>query len=113
MDHMGAEPEGGFVDTGNPELDDLINRAPSGSDIYAACMAVCTGLLQKNIKYGDSALNPVRVFSKADRHEQLAVRADDKLSRLIQGDDEEDEDPEGDLLGYLMLRKVARRQDST
>lgn len=62
-------------------------------------------LLQKNRQYGDSALNPIRVFAKSDETEQLRVRIDDKLNRLIQGDSslETDEDVIKDLIGYLIL----------
>lgn len=66
-------------------------------------------LVAKNKAYGDSALNPVRVFSKADPVEQLRVRIDDKLSRLMRGQDA-GEDTEGDLLGYLVLLRVATAQ---
>lgn len=38
-------------------------------------------LLAKNAAYGNSALEPVRIFSKADPTEQIRVRIDDKLSR--------------------------------
>ena len=64
-------------------------------------------LLEKNRKYGDSALNPVRIFSKASTLEQLKVRMDDKLSRLRNAQDDDDEDPVTDLIGYLVLYKVA------
>ena len=64
-------------------------------------------LLDKNRKYGDSALNPVRIFSKASTLEQLKVRMDDKLSRLRNAQDDDDEDPVTDLIGYLVLYKVA------
>jgi hypothetical protein len=67
-------------------------------------------LLEKNRKYGDSALNPVRIFSKASTLEQLKVRMDDKLSRLRNAADDEDEDPTTDLIGYLILYKVALKQ---
>jgi hypothetical protein len=67
-------------------------------------------LLEKNRKYGDSALNPVRVFSKASTLEQLKVRLDDKLSRLRNQQDDEDEDVITDLIGYLILFKVAQMQ---
>ena len=66
-------------------------------------------LVAKNAAYGDSALNPLRVFSKADVVEQLRVRIDDKLSRLARGD-ADGEDVELDLLGYLVLLRVARRR---
>ena len=66
-------------------------------------------LLEKNRKYGDSALNPVRIFSRSDPLEQINVRLDDKLSRILNRQDDEDEDPEEDLLGYLILKRVKRR----
>ena len=69
-----------------------------------------TKMLQsKNDSYGDSALSPIRVFSKADGQEQLKVRIDDKLNRLIQGNDniESDKDVIMDLVGYLVLLLIA------
>lgn len=67
-------------------------------------------LLKKNAAYGDSALNPVRAFSKSDSAEQIRVRIDDKLSRLMRGTDYEDEDTVTDLLGYLVLLKIAEKR---
>ena len=64
-------------------------------------------LIQKNKKYGDSALNPIRVFSNASSIEQIKVRLDDKLSRLKTQHIEEDEDVLDDLIGYLILLKIA------
>ena len=49
-------------------------------------------LVSKNRKYGNSALEPVRVFSKASPKEQILVRLDDKLSRLKNQQVDEDED---------------------
>lgn len=65
-------------------------------------------LFKKNEAYGNSALDPVRIFSKADSVEQIKVRIDDKLSRLMRGTDFEDENTVDDLLGYLVLLKIAR-----
>ena len=65
-------------------------------------------LVAKNEAYGDSALNPIRVFSRAPMVEQLKVRIDDKLSRMARGSGEETEDVELDLVGYLVLLMVAR-----
>ncbi len=64
-------------------------------------------LIEKNRKYGDSALNPIRVFSKSSNIEQIKVRLDDKLSRLRTQDIEEDEDVLKDLMGYLVLLRIA------
>lgn len=67
-------------------------------------------LTKKNEKYGNSALEPVRIFSKADVYEQLRVRIDDKLSRLALGQDE-DEDVMLDLWGYLTLWLLQERNE--
>jgi hypothetical protein len=66
-------------------------------------------LIEKNQKYGDSALTPNRIFSKADAVEQLLVRIDDKLSRIQKGAGllANDEDVVSDLIGYLVLLKIA------
>lgn len=76
--------------------------------IREECDALCEMLLAKNRAYGNSALEPVRVFSRASSVEQLLVRIDDKLSRLARGS-AAGEDVEQDLLGYLILLRVARR----
>ena len=68
-------------------------------------------LLQKNRKYGDSATNPLRVFSKLSALEGLRVRMDDKLSRVAAGAADDDEDPVLDLAGYCILYLVAQRQE--
>lgn len=65
-------------------------------------------LVEKNLKYGDAALNPKRIFSRANTIEQIKVRMDDKLSRIANAQDNEDEDPEWDLMGYLVILRIAR-----
>jgi hypothetical protein len=63
-------------------------------------------LIEKNEKYGDSALNPKQIFSRCDFLELINIRIDDKLSRIAnrRGCDE---DPEWDLIGYLILKRIA------
>lgn len=73
------------------------------------CEQVRDLLLEKNRKYGDSAIHPVRIFSKADPVAQIDVRIDDKLSRVRSAQDDDTEDPELDLIGYLILKRVAKR----
>lgn len=80
------------------------------ADIATVCDEIKELLLEKNRKYGDSALNPVRVFSHSDNQEQIRVRIDDKLSRLRNQQHDEDEDVVNDLIGYLILLKVAQLQ---
>jgi hypothetical protein len=87
-------------------------------------------LCEKNAAYGNSALEPVRVFSRAMPMEQLRVRMDDKLSRLanraplteaeragffaafvrvFNPADASGEDAQLDLIGYLILLRMAGR----
>lgn len=80
-------------------------------DINEVFREVGTMLIEKNAAYGDSALDPLRVFSKASPVEQLLVRIDDKLSRLKRGS-AAGEDVECDLLGYLILLRIARKRES-
>lgn len=86
----------------------LSKTAPAGYSILAACLEITEMLLEKNVAYGNSALNPIRIFSNADDMEQLNVRIDDKLNRiknkkLYAGDNDED-----DLIGYLLLKKAKK-----
>ena len=65
-------------------------------------------LLEKNAAYGDSALNPVGIFSKGDAVESLCARIDDKLMRIkSKGITDATEDTVHDLIGYLILLKIA------
>ena len=54
--------------------------------IIEECNAIMEHLLAKNKAYGNSALNPVRIFSKASTLEQINVRLD--------------------LIGYLVLYRI-------
>lgn len=92
---------------------DLVIQAfntPSGTDILAECLAVAATLVEKNRKDGDAALNPIRIFSKAGPVEQILVRIDDKINRLKQGENDDTEDVFKDLLGYLVLFRIAQRR---
>jgi len=94
-DHpLGLEIRGGAG-----EIEDLIQRE---------CLKITAMLLQKNRAYGNSAFDPLRIFSKADPVEQINVRIDDKLSRIARGADD-GEDTELDLIGYLVLKRVAKK----
>jgi hypothetical protein len=65
-------------------------------------------LLMKNAAYGDSALNPANIFAKGDAVENLCARIDDKLMRIkTKGITDETEDTVQDLIGYLILLRVA------
>lgn len=77
--------------------------------IAEECDAIKSLLLEKNRKYGNAALAPIQIFSKSEPEEQINVRLDDKLNRIRNRQNDEDEDVEWDLLGYLILKRVARK----
>jgi hypothetical protein len=90
-------------------------KAIIAPDTQAAIAGICDNIkkmiLDKNRKYGDSALRPRRIFSKAGPIEQINVRIDDKISRILSAQDDDTEDAELDLIGYLILKQVARTID--
>ena len=73
--------------------------------ISDACDEIKVFLLNKNDSYGNSAFDPIRCFSKADTIEQINIRMDDKISRLMRGQ-ASGEDVEKDLIGYLLLKQA-------
>ena len=81
--------------------------------ISGVCDDIKELLIHKNRKYGNSALKPCRVFSKSSPVEQLLVRIDDKLNRIMQGAGllAEDEDVVNDLIGYLVLLKIGMHEE--
>lgn len=67
-------------------------------------------LIEKNSEYGNSAIEPIRVFSRSNAQEQLRVRIDDKLSRLSNAESvDATNDAVVDLLGYLILFLMSDR----
>jgi len=103
-----------YKDVKDFKYDDLYLHslsAPSGNKILTNCLGIAQMLIEKNIAYGDSALDPVRVFSKSSPIEQLHVRIDDKLSRLMRGTDYIGDNDIDDLIGYLILLKVAKEKN--
>jgi|TARA_R110000796_G_scaffold248134_1_gene374610 hypothetical protein len=65
-------------------------------------------LIEKNESYGDSALEPANIFANGDAVENLSARIDDKLMRIkSQGINSYSEDNVKDLIGYLILLKIA------
>jgi len=81
--------------------------APSGNKIWHACHEIAQLLIEKNISYGDSALSPNRIFAQSDNVEQLKVRIDDKLNRVKNNQGFAGDNDIDDLIGYLILLKIA------
>jgi hypothetical protein len=77
------------------------------ADVCQVMQEIKELLLEKNEKYGNSALEPLGIFSQLSAKEGLLVRIDDKLKRIKNGSlDKDDEDVINDLIGYLVLLKI-------
>lgn len=106
---MSLEPV--FADSQRFKCDDLYLLTvgtEAGKEILETCHDIAHMLVKKNIAYGNSALDPIRIFSKADAREQLHVRIDDKLSRIMRGTEYIGDNDIDDLIGYLVLLKIAK-----
>ena len=100
-------------DHGYKSIDDAYDKMAPKNQVEREIVTICNELqdllIEKNRAYGNSALEPNRIFAKSDALEQLRVRIDDKLNRIMKGTDYPGEDTVDDLLGYLVLLKVAQR----
>ena len=74
-------------------------------DIVKVCDGMQNLLIEKNRRYGDSALHPINIFSKLDGNEQIKIRLDDKLSRIINGSYSKND--LADVTGYLILLMIS------
>ena len=84
-----------------------MNELDFNLSVKEVCEDIHKLLIEKNKSYGNSALDPIRCFSKLDAIETIKIRIDDKLSRLMRGCEYKQEDTINDLLGYLVLYKIA------
>ena len=76
------------------------------NNITKTCEGLARLLVAKNQRYGNSALEPMRVFSRADPAEGILVRLDDKLSRIKYASNEGNllrKNDIADMMGYLVL----------
>lgn len=84
---------------------------PFEQSVHRVTGKIADLLIAKNKAYGDSALNPLRIFSKASRIEGIHQRIDDKLSRVARGEEYPGDDTVRDLIGYLCLLLIARESE--
>jgi hypothetical protein len=89
----------------------IVPQNETEKKIRAVCDDMSDMLIKKNRAYGNSALEPVRIFSKSDNVEQLKVRIDDKLSRFVRGHAYPGDNDIDDLMGYLVLLKIAMNKE--
>jgi len=91
--------------------EETLNIRTTEGDIREVCQEIQDLLIAKNQSYGDSALRPLHIFSRLSAVEGIQARLDDKLARLMQGNTQAfGEDPELDLMGYLILLRIAKKR---
>lgn len=65
-------------------------------------------LLYKNKKYGDSAINPKKIFYKGDSMNSILIRLDDKIGRVMSNTEEKPRvNDVADIIGYCTLLLVS------
>jgi hypothetical protein len=99
-----------FADSQHFKCDDLYlhsSSAPAGYKIWSACHEIAHMLIEKNISYGNSAIEPIRIFATSDGVEQLKVRIDDKINRVKNNQGFAGDNDIDDLIGYLILLKIS------
>lgn len=65
-------------------------------------------LLYKNQKYGDSAINPKKIFYKGDSTNSILIRLDDKLGRVMSNTEEKPRvNDVADIIGYCTLLLIS------
>lgn len=106
MDEVQGNVMAHLMDDKNP-----YGEVPTQRKIREITDAMKDLLLYKNQKYGDSAINPIEIFTKHlkttdTKTAAILVRIDDKLSRVKNADTLRSNDI-CDLIGYLTLLNVA------
>jgi len=84
---------------------------PNNAQISKECDALKELLLKKNARYGDALSHPVLIFSDLTPEQRVRVMIDSKLTRYCNIGDNDDEDTITDLIGYLILLKIIKRNE--
>ncbi len=104
-------------------LADLMGKSPWGDlpptqqKIHEIMGAMKDLLLYKNQKYGDSAINPKKIFYKGDATNSILIRLDDKIGRVMSNTEEKPRiNDVCDIIGYctlLLISMGVTREDIT
>ena len=92
-----------MMDLNENKIDQSMEYRPE--DCTKVLTSIKHVLLEKNRRYGNSALSPLGVFYKGDATNSISIRLDDKLSRIKNANVLRKNDL-FDLLGYCILYLV-------
>lgn len=95
-------------------LADQMSKSPWGDlpltqqKIHEIMGAMRDLLLYKNQKYGDSAINPKKIFYKGDSTNSILIRLDDKIGRVMSNTEEKPRiNDVCDIIGYCTLLLIS------
>ena len=89
-------------------LKPYVDLPPTQQKIHEIMGAMKDLLLYKNQKYGDSAINPKRIFYKGDSTNSILIRLDDKLGRVMSNTEEKPRiNDVCDIIGYCVLLLIS------
>ena len=81
---------------------------PTQQKIHEIMGAMKDLLLYKNQKYGDSAINPKKIFYKGDSTNSILIRLDDKIGRIMSNTEEKPRvNDVADIIGYCTLLLIS------
>ena len=82
-------------------------EAPLANEIKAVVKSIHDVLIEKNKRYGNSATDPKKMFSKLEAEEGILLRLDDKVNRIMNSTELRKNDI-FDMIGYLTLLSVQK-----
>jgi hypothetical protein len=89
-----------------------IEKEPSTQEkIEIVCDSLQRLLKTKNKNYGDSAINPLKIFSAIEPGDEICIRLDDKLGRIKSAAEQGKrlrKNDVADLAGYLVLLLIKK-----
>ena len=85
-----------------------LDLPPTQQKIHEIMEAMTDLLLYKNRKYGDSAINPKKIFYKGDSTNSILIRLDDKIGRVMSNTEEKPRvNDVCDIIGYCTLLLIS------
>lgn len=85
-----------------------LDLSPTQRKIHEILGAMTDLLLYKNQKYGDSAINPKKIFYKGDSTNSILIRLDDKIGRIMSNTEEKPRvNDVADIIGYCTLLLIS------
>lgn len=90
------------------KLEDIENYTDTQKKIKEICDEIAKLLIDKNKKYGNSALEPKNIFYKGNAENSILIRLDDKIGRITNNNGEIRTNDIVDIIGYLVLLLISK-----